>query len=75
MFFVRGAESREWREFRQDKRRQGERNQVEEIRTTLFGKSFGDLVKSSIEIINDIEKKAKAKKRTLVSLEKQIESN
>ncbi|MFC1487698.1 hypothetical protein ACFLRN_08445, partial [Thermoproteota archaeon] len=37
--------------------------QVEEIRTTLFGKSFGGLMKSSIETINDIEKKAKAKKK------------
>ena len=37
--------------------------EVEEIRTTLFGKSFGDLAKSSIETINEIEKKAKAKKK------------
>jgi len=37
--------------------------EVEEIRTTLFGKSFGDLVKSSIETINEIEKRAKAKKK------------
>ena len=37
--------------------------EVNEIRTTLFGKSFGDLVKSSIETINEIEKKAKAKKK------------
>ena len=40
----------------------GLKKQVEEIRTTLVGKSFGNLVKSSIETINDIEKKAKAKK-------------
>ena len=41
----------------------GLKKQVEEIRTTLFGKSFGDLVKSSIETINEIEKKNKAKKK------------
>jgi len=39
--------------------------EVEEIRTTLFGKSFGDLVKSSIETIDSIEKKTKTKKRGL----------
>lgn len=54
----------------------GLKKEVEEIRTTLFGESFGDLVKSSIETINEIEKKAKAKKkRALKSLEKQIEAN
>ena len=37
--------------------------EVEEIRTTLFGKSFGDLVKSSIGTINEIEKQAKTKKK------------
>ena len=37
--------------------------EVEEIRTTLFGRSFGDIVKSSIDAINEIEKKAKAKKK------------
>jgi len=41
----------------------GLKKEVKEIRTTLFGKSFGDLVKSSIETINEIEKKAKAKKK------------
>ena len=41
----------------------GLEKEVGEIRTTLFGKSFGDLVKSSIEAINEIEKKAKAKKK------------
>lgn len=41
----------------------GLEKKVEEIRTTLFGESFGDLVKSSIETINDIEKRAKAKKK------------
>lgn len=41
----------------------GLEKEVEEIRTTLFGKSFEDIVKSSIEAINEIEKKAKAKKK------------
>jgi len=45
-------------------KRQGDlAKEVEEISTTLFGKSFGDLVKSSIETINEIEKKAKAKNK------------
>jgi hypothetical protein len=41
----------------------GLEKEVEEIRTTLFGKSFGGLVKSSIETIDEIEKKVKAKKK------------
>jgi len=41
----------------------GLEKEVDEIRTTLFGNSFRELVKSSIETINEIEKKAKAKKK------------
>ena len=41
----------------------GLKKKVEEIRTTLFSKSFEDLVKSSIETINEIEKKTKTKKK------------
>lgn len=41
----------------------GLEKKVEEIRTTLFGKTFEDLMKSSIKTINDVEKKAKAKKK------------
>ena len=36
--------------------------QVDEIRTTLFSKSFDNLVKSSIETINEIEKRSRTKK-------------
>jgi integrase len=53
----------------------GLEKEVGEIRTTLFGKSFEDMVKSSVETIIEIEKNAKSKKEKTEDHNKIMDKN